>query len=146
MYTSQTIAGINRQMTIYMFGKRVTQNEKMFLEKYFDGKSRLEQGKQFKTIYNIASRHDTSMQMAAKILENNKKYTELLNQNNSNSTNYFTDKFGYIRQNNDNQSVRIQKISYPKNDIENSKKNFFKIFLSKIKTGLLYISSLFEVY
>ena len=131
------LAERDKYMSVYMFGQRVTVLEAEFLRLNIVGKSRLEQGKQFKAIKSIAERYNTSMQNAFIIYQNNKRQVHVLNEQSKNTDTYKLNKLGMITQKGFDSFGRT---CY--NDIStpiNKKKSFFGImydFICKLLNKL----------
>ena len=88
-------------MSTYMFGRSVSALEKAFLSKVLVEPTRLEQGKHFNMIRNIAIKNDISMEKAHEMLENKKKLVAGLNANNVYTREtYSLDKYGNVTRKN----------------------------------------------
>lgn len=80
----------------YLYGKLVTQSEKMFFEKVLTDLSRQERGKQFNSIVHTAKRNNISLQNAFTVVNNNKKLAEDLTNRSKNNQRFALNKFGEV--------------------------------------------------
>ena len=88
-------------MSTYMFGRSVSALEKAFLSKVLVEPTRLEQGKHFNMIRNIAIKNDIPMEKAHEMLESKKKLVAGLNANNVYThERYSIDKYGNVTKKN----------------------------------------------
>ena len=86
-----------RIMSTYMFGRSVTAMEKAFLSRVLVEPTRLEQGKHFNMIRNIAIKNDISIEKAHELLEEKKAFVAGLNANNVYKREKFSiDKYGNL--------------------------------------------------
>ena len=121
-------------MSIYMFGRSVSAQEAVFLQTNIVGKTRLEQGIQFKAIKSIAERLNTSMQNAFIVYQNNKNVVNQLNKTAVNSEQYKFNKRGMITERTCDSFGRIvyKDISAVKTESKIIK--FYKLLKDEIKS------------
>ena len=142
---------------IYVFGKLVTEQEHAFLRTVLTETDRTARHRHFKSIYNTAKRHNTTLQNAHNIFENNRKCAEQMNRRYGFKDVYTTNIYGELVKNIRDLRGRkcVEKCSdtYIKEmtdgiivNKEKPEKTFFKEVKSAVKFGWRMIKNAFSLY